>query len=75
MIGTSRARRLYVVKPSPDRHRPSRQSAGKPEPQPDRNVDEPELQSDRSADEIADLDARLVGMSMLLWMTARFMKD
>jgi hypothetical protein len=62
MVGTSHARRrLYVVESVPDQH-PDQHNAGDHEPQ-------------QSESEIADLDARLTGMSMLLRMASRFMRS
>jgi hypothetical protein len=74
MVARAR-RRLYVVEPNPERHHPERHADAQ-EPIPDQHsAGEHEPWSDRSADEIADLDARLTGMAMLLRTTLRFMKD
>jgi len=61
----ARARRLYVVEPGTDLHADAK-------PRLDGGADEHEPQSES---EVADLDARLTGMSMLLRMTVRFMKS
>jgi hypothetical protein len=63
---------LYVVEPSPDRH-----SAGEHEPQPDRSAGDHSAgeHGAQSESEIADLDARLAGMSTLLRVALRLMKS
>jgi hypothetical protein len=63
MIGTSRARRLKVVEPIPDRH-----GADAQEP-----ASSPAVQPDSS--EAQDLDAALTGMAMLLRVALRLMKS
>ena len=71
MVGSRAKCHLYLVEPvsEPNNERsPGRQSAGD-------STSELELWSDRSADEIADLDMRLVGMSVALRVMLRFMKD
>ena len=73
MNRTSHARRLYVVEPSPEWHHPGKQSAGGAEPQPDDSTDEHEPAQSKS--DIADLDARLAGMSVLLRLMLRAMKS
>jgi len=71
MPRTSRLRRLHVVEPSPGQHEPQEPSSSAPA-----RVDEaPQPDSAGQADLVADLDARLSGMSVLLHMALRLMRS
>jgi hypothetical protein len=87
-MGTSRARTseasLYIVKPipDPDRHEPQEPPAQKPSPTQEPSTQEPSPppaeESSTPAmdsDDRADLDARLIGMSVMLRMALRLMKS